>query len=341
MNKRQPLISVILPVYNVELYIKECMDSILNQTVQDFEIIVIDDCSTDSTLKQIEIYDDVRIKIIQKKENKGLIDSLNIGFELAEGKYIARMDGDDINELFRFEKQLAILENNPDIIVCSSWVKHFGDKNKVLNYKEFHDEIVSEMLIYCSLCFCASMMKRDAIKSFKFNIQSKHVEDYDFLSRIAWVGKFYNIQKVLYHYRVHEMQVSSIYNKIQKQGDIPIQLFLFKKIGYNSTKYSDDLISKMILLDKPIKITEFSLFLKWLNELTFLNMGLKIYSQKELENILKETKRKLLFKIYFKKTNIGITRKWRIIGLFVLNLKDILKILLFKSKEFRKSKFKK
>lgn len=336
MNKQQPLISVILPVYNVEPYIKECMDSILNQTIQNFEIIVIDDCSTDSTLKEIETYNDTRIKIIQKKENKGLIDSLNIGFELAKGKYIARMDGDDISIIDRFEKQLAILEDNPEIILCSSWVKHFGGRERLYKYKEFHDEIVSQMLIYCSLCFCSSMMKKDAIKSFKFNNHSKHVEDYDFLSQIAWVGKFYNIQEVLYQYRVHEMQVSSIYNKVQKKGDIPIQLFLFKKIGYDATKYKDDLISKLILLDKPIKIEEFSLYLKWLNELTFLNMRLKIYSQKELEKVISIIRRRLIFTIYFKKTDIGLTKSWRIKALLKLPLDDFFFVSKLKFRELVK-----
>ena len=113
-----PLISVILPVYNCAAFISDTMHSILNQTIQDFEIIVIDDCSTDNTVDVIQKFDDKRIFILLKKQNMGLIDSLNIGFKQANGKYIARMDGDDINHLERFEKQLNILQNNSDIKVC-------------------------------------------------------------------------------------------------------------------------------------------------------------------------------------------------------------------------------
>lgn len=337
MNYISPLITVLLPVFNVELYIKECINSVLNQTIQDFEIIVIDDCSTDATLTIISSFKDSRIRIIKKEKNKGLIDSLNIGFKEAKGKYIARMDGDDINELDRFEKQITILERNSDIILCGSWIQHFGKSKIIVKHKEYHNDILTQLLLNCSLSMCCSMFNREFLYKNKFDETKKHVEDYDFLSRVVWSGKFYNIQEVLYHYRVHDLQVSTIYNKIQVNSDISIKLFLFKKIDYDSIKYTDDLISKMLLLNQPIQIEEFSLFLNWLKVLVFLNHKTKIYPQNELEIVLKRIKRTLLFNIFFKKTTIGITKHLRFKILFKLNLLDALYILRIKSRELRKA----
>ena len=105
-----PTISVIMPVYNCEKYIAMSIESILNQTINDFELLIIDDASTDQTLAIITSYEDTRIKIISKPVNSGYTESLNIGLKIAKGKYIARMDGDDISFTRRFEKQLSFLE---------------------------------------------------------------------------------------------------------------------------------------------------------------------------------------------------------------------------------------
>lgn len=341
MINQYPLISVVLPVYNCSLYIEEAIKSILNQTVQDFEIIIIDDCSVDNTVKIIQSIGDSRIKLILKEQNKGLIDSLNIGFKEAQGKYIARMDGDDISLPDRFQKQLEILENNSDIKVCGCWLQRFGNSNEIIKHKEFHDEIVARLLLSCSMSMGAVMFDRKTFSRYNFDENKKHVEDYDFWARVAWSGKFYNIQEVLYFYRAHDTQVTEVYNKIQRQGDIGIKLFLFKKLNYNTEIFSDELITKMLLLNQPIEIKEFKLFLKWLDQLTFLNKQFQIYYSIELQKVLKIIKRSILFSLYFKRTSIGITKKWRTKVLFSLSMSDFLFILKLKGREVRKRMLKK
>lgn len=338
--REHPLISVVLPVYNCALYIGEAVNSILNQTIQDFEIIIIDDYSIDDTVKIIKNIGDNRIKLILKEENKGLIDSLNIGFKEAKGKYIARMDGDDISLPDRFQKQLEILENNPDIKGCGCWLQRFGNSAEIIKHKEFHDEIAARLLLSCSMSMGAVMFNRKNFSKFSFDENKKHVEDYDFWARTAWSGKFYNIQEVLYYYRAHDTQVTHLYNSIQRKGDIDIKLFLFKKLNYNTEIFSDEVITKMLLLDKPIEIKEFKLFLNWLNQLTFLNKKSQIYSQIELEKVLKILKRSILFSLYFKKTSIGITKEWRTKALFGLSMNDLLFILKIKERELRKRMLK-
>ena len=334
------LISVVLPIYNVELYIYDAMQSLLNQTIQDFEIIVIDDCSTDQSISIIEAFNDPRITVIKKEVNKGLIDSLNIGFKEAKGKYIARMDGDDISLPDRFKKQLEVLENNPEIKVCGCWLQRFGNSDQIIKHKEHHDEIVAHLLLSCSMSMCAVMFNRKALEEYKFDDNKKHVEDYDFWSRLAWSCKFYNLQEVLYNYRIHETQVSTIYKSVQVQGDIAIKLFLFKKLNYNIEQFTDDIITKMLLLNQPLLIKEFTLFLKWLKELNVLNSRANVYAPNELEKVLEIIKKTVLFSLYFKNTSIGITKEWRTKALLKLPINDVLYILKLKSREIRKTIFK-
>ncbi|ELY1978133.1 glycosyltransferase family 2 protein [Flavobacterium psychrophilum] len=327
------LISVVLPVYNVAPYIDEAIDSILNQTIQDFEIIVIDDCSTDKTIEIIKSFNDQRIKILTKSENKGLIDSLNIGFKAAKGKYIARMDGDDISDFMRFEKQLHVLENNPTIKVCGSWLQAFGKENKIIKHKENHEQILVHMMAHCSMSLCAVMIDRAWVKDECFNEEKKHVEDYDFWSRVIWKGKLYNIQEVLYHYRTHENQVSNKYNHIQRKGDIPIKLVFFKKLNYNQEKFKDSFFEKMFLQKEYFTIEEFSLFLAWFSIVQEQNKKLKIYNQSDFNKVIKKYKTSLIYKIYFHSNFCKIDKKWRITALTKLSFPDLFFVFKLKIKE--------
>ena len=336
-----PLISVIMPVFNCVSFIEEAVDSILNQTLPDFEFIIIDDASTDGTIDLLKKFTDSRIKFIFKGKNQGVSCAVNDGFRLAKGKYIARMDGDDISVKERFEKQVAILENNLKIFICASWIQFFGNANNVIKYKETHNEIITELLINCSISISSSMFRRKELSHYFFDENKKSGEDYDFWTKVAWLGEFYNIQEVLLLYRVHDKQASIKHKPQQIIDDIKIKLFLFKKLNYDTIKYTDNLIEKMLLLNKPIQIEEFSLFLNWLKKLIFLNKKSSIYPQKEFEDVLKRIKRTWLFSIYFKTMTIGITKRWRFNLLFKLNIQDVLYILQLKFRELRKSIFKK
>lgn len=146
--KMNTVISVVMSVYNAEKYLDEALQSILNQN---FEFIIINDGSTDKSLEIIEKYkyQDTRIVLISR-ENRGLIASLNEGIELAKGKYIARMDADDISLPNRFEEQLKIMENDKEIVVCGSWINVFGEnrKDKVSKYFEHDKQIKANLIMY-------------------------------------------------------------------------------------------------------------------------------------------------------------------------------------------------
>lgn len=336
--KMVPKITVLMPVYNCELYIKEAIDSILNQTFGDFEFLIIDDASTDGTIDIIKQFTDPRIKLIIKEVNQGVSSAVNDGLKLAKGKYIARMDGDDIAIKERFEKQMKVLESHPEIFICGSLVQYLGGSNSIISYKETHDEIISELLIFCSICMGSSMFRRNELGAYFYDENKNSGEDYDFWTKVAWLGQMYNIQEVLLLYRVHPKQASIAHKQQQILDDIKIRLYLFKKVKYDTIKYPDDLISKMLLLNQAITIKEFNLFLDWIKELLFLNNKLKVYPQNELMTVLNRIKRLLFFSLYFKKTEIGITKKWRTKALFGLSLQDALYILKIKAREILKRK---
>lgn len=338
MDKKDPTITVLMPVYNVEYFIKEAIESVLNQSYSDFELLIIDDASTDASVNQIAAFSDSRIKLIKKPKNLGLIDSLNLGVKLAKGQYIARMDADDINTLDRFQKQLDVLLNNPEIKVCGCWLQRFGNHGKIIKHKEFHEEIVAELLMQCSMSLGAVMFEKKALESYPFDENKKHVEDYDFWSRVSWICKMYNIQEVLYYYRSHDTQVTKLYYDIQRKGDIDIKLFLFKKLHYGNETFTDDLIAKMLWLTQKISINDLVLFFKWIEQLAVNNKKLEIYSQNELLDVLDILKRRLVLKLYFEKTTIGIYKKWRLQALAYLPFNEMLFVVRGKAREMLKTK---
>ena len=158
-----PEITILMPVRNGEKYIKESIDSILKQTFTDFELLIMDDGSTDRTVERIERYTDERIRLIRRKHN--FIRNLNEGLELALGAYIARMDADDIMHTERLRIQLKRMKKNPNITVCGTWAKIFSDKGNERNVFHFGHEIICEpvleLLKYNMLLHPSVMVKKE------------------------------------------------------------------------------------------------------------------------------------------------------------------------------------
>lgn len=209
----QPLISVILPAYNAMQTIRESIESIISQTYSCWELIVINDGSKDDTLALASSFTDNRIKVVSNEGNKGLIYTLNRGIQLSRGKYIARMDSDDISLPDRFKVQVDYLESHPLCIVCGSFVRTFSGKNKkgrMLKY-ETDDEKVSRSLAF-SCCFAhpSVMMRADVIKAsnIRYDENFPYAEDYKFWIDIMHLGRYHNIPKVLLKYRISGTQMS-------------------------------------------------------------------------------------------------------------------------------------
>jgi glycosyltransferase involved in cell wall biosynthesis len=157
--------TVLMPVYNCGLYIKEAIDSILIQTYTDFEFLIIDDTSTDKTVSIIKSYDDYRIQLIEKPANSGYTNSLNQGLQLAKGKLIAHIDGDDISLPEQFAKQVAYLEANPEAVLCGTSYKII-DKEKRTIIPESHEAIKLALLKSNCIAHPSVMIRKKTLDLF-------------------------------------------------------------------------------------------------------------------------------------------------------------------------------
>jgi glycosyltransferase involved in cell wall biosynthesis len=225
-----------MPVYNTEKYLKETFEGIINQTFEDFELIVINDGSTDSSYNIISEYEkkDNRVKVISR-ENRGIVYSLNEGIDLSCGTYIARIDSDDVCILNRFELQINFLENNQDYgLVCSTMlvIDEFSKEIKKL-WKDDDMYLAQEELFYQfffgnAICQSSVIFRKDIFKmvggySNKFSVS----EDYFLWSKIILISKIHKFREPLVKWRLHKSSVS------------------FNKEGANSIRSNDSEIRKI------------------------------------------------------------------------------------------------
>ena len=215
-KKSTPLVSIVLPMYNAENTIIECLDSITGQTYRNFEIIVIDDGSTDNSVAIVNAYKDNRIKLHQYKHD--YIGNLNRAFSHCTGKYIARMDADDKMLPTRIAKQVAVLETHPEVSVCCSTMKVLGRKApKRFGYDGIIPNLKITLLRGNFISHPSIMMRREVLDlGVRYKKSYIYAEDYKLWVELALKDVvFYNIPEPLLEYRLSENQVSHIYNEQQ------------------------------------------------------------------------------------------------------------------------------
>lgn len=207
-----PEISVIMPVYNGEGYLREAIESVLCQTFGDFELIIINDGSTDSSERIIKSFDDGRIVYLRNETNLKLISTLNRGVEVAKGNYIARMDADDRCMPDRFEKQIRFLESHKDIDLCGSWAHLINlQGNRTGRLRNVCDpELISCLLLFtCPLLHPSVMGRASVFKENPYNPEMLHIEDIELWGRLSGRGTaITNIPEYLLEYRWHDSNVS-------------------------------------------------------------------------------------------------------------------------------------
>jgi glycosyltransferase involved in cell wall biosynthesis len=217
-----PMISVITPVYNMEEFVGPAIQSVLDQTYGDFELLLIDDCSTDKSLEVMETYAarDDRVKIFSTPMNSWAHAAGNVGLEHASGKYIAILDADDILALDRFEKQIALLEENSNMDVCGGWMTLFGDSNKTMKTFQRDDQKIRMGLLFDSTMGHGTAMIRHRIiqdHRIRYDTDIFYAHDYHFFTQLAFDGHatFTSLPEVVYFYRWHAAQTSTAKRKEQ------------------------------------------------------------------------------------------------------------------------------
>lgn len=285
------LVSIIVSVYNCEKFIEEMLNSILEQTYTDWELILIDDNSTDSTWSLISKYTDKRIITRRNTENFGLTKNLNIALSHAKGKYVVRIDGDDIAYPNRLEKQVEYMEKNPDIVLSGSWMRVFGKREGIWK-NVIGEDILKINLIFNAIIFHPTfIIRKNILDKYKilYNESLAFAQDYDLEYQISKYGKVANIPDLLVKYRIHDKQVSiSNYEKqlecanitrknILKELDISIDedvfyfwqrfcLLDYHYLTQQETFYINDLCKKIIENNTKKEMFRPDLLNKVLNE---------------------------------------------------------------------------
>lgn len=205
-----PKVSVIIPTYNREDFIEETIQSVLDQTYKDFEIIVVDDGSTDNTKKKLEKFNS-KIKLIEQKNSERAV-SRNNGIKNAQGEYIAFLDSDDLWFKNKLEKQVEVLDKNKDYVLTYCQCLRINENGLNIKIAErqlkgYSGYVYEKLLMRNFITSPTPLVKRECIEKIK-GFETKYIpyEDWEFWVRLSLLGKFYFIKEPLAHYRIHETQ---------------------------------------------------------------------------------------------------------------------------------------
>jgi glycosyltransferase involved in cell wall biosynthesis len=202
MNSREIKITFLMPAYNAGKYIGEAIDSVLKQSYPDFELLIVNDGSTDNTLEVISTFDDPRIRVINKGVNKGIASALNIGLLVSKAKYIARFDSDDVCFPGRLATQLNFLEKHPDYILTGGDAEYISESGEHLFHfkciSQTNDQIFKNMYLHCPFIHSSVMYRKDAVlKAGGYSLYAHNFEDYFLWARLHKYGKFNNLSEPL------------------------------------------------------------------------------------------------------------------------------------------------
>lgn len=295
INNNNIKITVLMPVFNGKLFIKAAIESILVQTHNNFEFLIINDGSTDDSDSIIKLYSDKRIKYIKNEDNKGIVATLNEGLMLSSGKYIARMDADDISLPQRLEKQVAFLENHPEYVLCGCRALAINAKDeKLFNLnRPTTFEQIKVFNLFRNAFIHPSVMAHTAImKKFGYREDYKYAEDYHLFSQLTMNYKVANLGERLLYYRLHEESITSKKNiemVINEMKTMKFLLsFLFDKLDDKSLRIHLSVLRPQSACFSSIEIHDYliNILQKNKEKQVFSNTILRKQLQKEWYNYL-------------------------------------------------------
>lgn len=312
--------SVLIPNYNNAPYIKEALESVLNQDFRDIEVLVVDDASTDNSLQVLESIKDPRLRIIKKEKNSGIVDALNLAMQHATGEYWFRMDADDRSLPGRFSKLVGFMDKNPHVGACSTSVRKFGASNEIITAVPSEEKCMAGLVWghatpHAACVFRANVLQENGIE---YSNRYPQLEDYDIFFRLKRFTRFNNIPDILYEYRIHPASVTQI-NAASKLGHY--RKFYENVLDELELKTNDALIDLHTEFYFTIKLTHTPLeYYDHVTGILNANNRLKIYPESQLRNLIKKRWNSLCCRFIdespsrfsdFKKLDIPISWKTR------------------------------
>ncbi len=285
------MISVLMSTYNTpDEWLYESINSILKQTFSDFEFIIIDDCSTKSINLVKEKFSDERIVWVRNEVNLGLTKSLNKVLKAAKGKYVARMDADDISLPERFATQVTFMEEHPEVIVCGSYRRAFGKENKdeIWNVPTTREEQQAQLFFFnCGLTHPTAMFRKAMLDDYgiTYNEDYTKAQDYGIWVQCTRHAPMATVPKVLLQYRKSEQQISTAGRVNQLENDRKIKLDQLASLGIKATDEEKDM---HIALCRNEFYESVETLEEWINRLRKANSETKYFNQVVFERVLEK-----------------------------------------------------
>jgi len=210
---KQPLVTVLMPVHNAERFLKEAINSILQQSFTDLELLIINDGSTDNSLSIIQKYNDPRIRVITNEINKGISYSLNLGIQSSKSSLIARMDADDISYPERIAKQYHYMQAHPDCALLNTWAREMTEDGETVRIEKFKSEFYYYNMTFECWTYHPSVMYRKEAVLAVGGYSQQHSEDYALFCNLLRRYKMFNLEEVLLDYRISKSSLHQVTSK--------------------------------------------------------------------------------------------------------------------------------
>jgi glycosyltransferase involved in cell wall biosynthesis len=290
-----PEVTVLMSVYNGEKYLRESIDSILNQSFSNFKFLIIDDASTDSSREIIRSYKDKRVKLVENVRNLGQSESLNRGLEKVEGKYIARMDQDDISLPQRLQKQVHFMNDNDEIGVCGTYVGFTDETNSIIVHSYLRDPLVNNEELKGQLLFSPCfvhptvMIRANIVFNHKISYckQFEPAEDYWMWKKLSSVTDFANLNEPLLKLREHDDQVTSKHFRRQSTAADNVRTQILLEFLGEQIDHEDLNLHRSIAQFGRLKSSQEILAAEaWLNNLIGVNRIRVVFEENALRKVI-------------------------------------------------------
>lgn len=282
-----PVVTVLLPVFNASKHIQAAIKSILKQSFFDFELLVIDDGSSDGTVAAVQMFEDKRICLIKNDANMGVARTLNRGLNMARGIYIARMDADDICHRHRLTKQIQFMEQNPSVGVAGTWVRYFGDQPPVIDRTPTGCDVVKAFLLFDNPLYHPSIIIRKSLLdqfTLRYDSTYSRSEDYELWIRAAEYFPLDNLPESLLKFRCHKGSITSTASDHMKKQACELLLRGLQKL---EMKVTDTDLLFHYMVSKGQRMESLEMLRKaeqWLGRLLQQNAQVGVYESKSFFN---------------------------------------------------------
>jgi glycosyltransferase involved in cell wall biosynthesis len=286
-----PAVTVLMPMYNAACYLDSSVGSILAQTFENLDFLIINDCSTDDSVEIIRSFHDPRIRLVQNDFNIGVAASMNKGLTFSAGKYIVRMDSDDISHPDRIRKQVEFMEAHPEVGISGTWVETIGDEAGIVwKYATNPATVRAKLFFSCCLAQPSVIMRKDLLQKhgLRYDKQFVPAEDWELWIRASFCFSIANLPEVLVQYRIREGSLSRTNRKAYRETIANIHRKNLFRLGIHPDADQLVLHDAICGCDYRQEADFFARSYKWLQEIVAANRRCRLYPEREFEELVSE-----------------------------------------------------